>query len=310
MQMSFFMKLNTHFLIASLAWRGLRNSPFELAAYILRLPEELSLEDYQDFLMTHFLLPKAISKVWFETSWRELEWLESNGASWVSFFDANYPDFFRTVEGPPMLLTWWGEAMRPHGDFISVVGSRRPSRDSLQWMDDFFDLFVRQSHSVVVSGGAHGVDQKAHILALRNQRPTMAIIPSGLQNIYPSTLKNWKPMIVETGGAVVSALSPFSQMEKRYFLERNRYIAAWSKITFIVEAKRRSGTMITARWAKKYNRDVAVLPSSPNHAGMGGLDILAGEGGLLIRDQYDLLQAYNSASVKSLPVFGEGEGLS
>lgn len=304
------MKLNTHFLIASLAWRGLRNSPYELAKYIQNLPAELSLEEYQAFLMSNFLLPKVVTKVWFEASWRELEWLETNNALWCSFFDHEYPEYFRLIEAPPMILTWWGEIGQPHGEFISVVGSRRPSRDSLQWMDDYFDLFLRQTKSIVVSGGAHGVDQKAHLLALRNQRPTLVVIPSGLQNVYPTTLKNWQPLILEAGGAIVSALSPFSQMEKRYFIERNRFIAAWSKITFVVEAKRRSGTMLTARWSKKFERAIAVLPSSPNHAGMGGLDLIVDDGGLLIRDQYDLLQAFHSASVKSWPVFEVNEAQS
>ena len=119
-------------------------------------------------------------------------------------------------------------------------------------------------------------------------------------------LGDWKSLILESGGAIVSPFSPFSEMEKRFFVERNRYIACWSKITFVLEAKRRSGTMLTAKWAKYLERDIAVLPCAPNNCGLGGLDLIVDDGGIPIRDYQDILAAFDRARIKTLPAF-EGD---
>lgn len=301
------MKLNTTFLLATLRWRGFKNSPRELTTLLSRVPGELSSAEYQAVLEAHFLIPKIIGAMWFETCAKEFEWLSDRQCRISTYFDFDFPAYLRHLKEPPMILSWWGEVMRPQDEFISVVGSRNPSRDTLAWMEQHLDTFLRQSGATTVSGGARGIDQKAHMISLRSGLPTVCLVPAGLSKLYPSVLSDWKPLILESGGAIVSPFSPFSEMEKRFFVERNRYIACWSKITFVLEAKRRSGTMMTARWAQLLERDIAVLPCAPNNCGLGGLDLIVDGGGIPIRDYQDILEAFNLARVKSLPAFEEDE---
>lgn len=300
------MKLNTPFLFATLRWRGFKNSPRELAILLSRIPAELTSSEYQSVLEAHFLIPKSIGAMWFECCVREFQWLVENGCGMSTYFDVGFPSFLRHLEEPPMILCWWGDILKPQDEFISVVGSRNPSRDTLAWMEQHLDIFLRRSGATTVSGGARGIDQKAHMLSLRSGLPTICLVPAGLSRLYPTMLSDWKTLILESGGAIVSPFSPFSEMEKRFFVERNRYIACWSKITFVLEAKRRSGTMMTARWAKHLDRDIAVLPCAPNNCGLGGLDLIVDDGGIPIRDYQDILAAFNRARIKSLPAF-EGD---
>lgn len=245
--------------------------------------------------------------MWFEACAREYQWLREHECNISTYFHADFPAYLRHLTEPPMILCWWGDISRPQDEFISVVGSRNPSRDTLAWMEQQLDSFLRKSNATTVSGGARGIDQKAHMISLRSGLPTICLVPAGLSHLYPTMLRDWKPLILETGGAIVSPFSPFSEMEKRFFVERNRYIACWSKITFVLEAKRRSGTMLTARWARQLDRDIAVLPCAPNNCGLGGLDLIVDEGGIPIRDHRDLGAAFDRARIKSLPAF-EGDG--
>ncbi len=301
------MKLKTTFLLATLRWRGFKNSPRELTTLVSRLPDELDSRDYQSVLEAHFLIPKSIGSLWFETCAKEFRWLVEHECQVSTYFDQAFPDFLRPLEEPPMILSWWGQILRPQDEFISVVGSRNPSRDTLSWMEQHLDLFLRDSGATIVSGGARGIDQKAHLISLRSNAPTICLVPAGLSRLYPDMLSDWKPLILESGGAIVSPFSPLHEMEKRFFVERNRYIACWSKITFVLEAKRRSGTMMTARWAKHLGREIAVLPCAPNNCGLGGLDLIVDGDGTPIRDARDLLTAYNRARVMSSLVFEADE---
>jgi DNA processing protein len=266
-----------------------------------RLPREMTEEEFKLLLHDRFDVPGFISRQWFSFSVAELDWIQQNKAQVVTFFDDGYPAHLRLLEDPPQILTWWGELNHNFSDSLSVVGSRHAAKGTMLWMEQHLDRFFSQVPVVCVSGGARGVDQKAHLLAIRNKRPTICVLPSGLNHIYPSGLNQWKSLILDGGGAIVSPFSPFDHMQKRFFIERNRYIAGWSKLTFVLEAKRRSGTMLTARWAQQFGRDLAVLPSAPTDCGMGGLDLIV-DGAYPIRDQYDLLQAYQLARIKSWPI--------
>jgi DNA processing protein len=289
-------KITKKFLLASLHWRGLNTSRLRLFQTYHLAPDDLTIADFESLMTEQFALPKHMSRRWFEASHKEWGWIQQNSLKYSSIFDEDFPVALINFENAPTILTYWGQLTGAHSPCISIVGTRHPSRYTIEWMESELDSFFKAKKGVVaISGGAHGVDQKAHYLAIRNNRATICLLPSGLAQIYPRDLINVKSEIIQTGGAIVSTLSPFAHMEKRFFLERNRYIANWSPMTFVVEAKRRSGTMITARWVQMLERQLAVLPCSPLVPGLGGLDLLIDGGALGIRDCYDLSQAYEAS---------------
>jgi len=158
------------------------------------------------------------------------------------------------------------------------------------WLDRELSSAVKSSKGYIISGGARGVDQKAHMISLRSGRPTVAFLPAGLACVYPRDFSGWIEPICRAGGAVVSQFSPFSEMRKQNFHHRNRLIAQLAQSVFVAEAARKSGSYLTARLAVDLGKGVGVLPSSPNYVGnLGGLDLLF-SGAQLIREARDLLE--------------------
>lgn len=200
-----------------------------------------------------------------------------------------YPNEFRRLAQPPLFLSVLGNIERLVQPSLSVVGSREPSSAALDWMELHLGQFLDLCPEVItVSGGARGVDQRTHSLSVRKNRPTIAFLPSGMQFPYPRDLVNWQEKILMTGGCFVSEFSPFLEVRKHHFEKRNRLIASLSRLLFVVEARRRSGTTLTARLARDLGTSVCVLPHFPSYAESAGSVDLLFDGAFPIRDANDL----------------------
>lgn len=202
--------------------------------------------------------------------------------------DAAYPAKLLLGMDPPLALTVAGNPAVLREPALSVVGSREPTRESLMWMEQELGTFCRMNRAVIVSGGARGVDQKAHSIALRNCCPTVAFLPSGLEMIYPKDFSAWIQAIVEGGGAVLSEYPNSYPMHRQHFHQRNRLIAAQGEATLIVEARPKSGTLITATRAAEIGRALWVVPGHPRSLSFGGNLQLLAEGGSMARQNEDL----------------------
>jgi DNA processing protein len=226
-----------------------------------------------------------------ESVWRKSE---SEGIRWSYLGAADYPRGWSELEkGAPLVFSYRGDPVWTKFPCISVVGSRTPMRDTCLWMQLELPRFLAQEEAVVVSGGARGVDQWAHRICMDARRPTVCIFPSGLLNTYPPNFDAFAARIVDSGGALVSTFPLHQEMRKRFFLERNRWIAGMSPLTFVVEANRRSGSSLTASLAHEDQREVCTLPVFPRSAqGLGNLDLLTSVKAHLIRDHQDLLGVF------------------
>lgn len=192
-------------------------------------------------------------------------------------------------------LYYYGEPVWKAWPCLAVVGSRKPSLESRRWMEIHFTEMLKSVSVAVVSGGARGIDQLAHALSLRVGRPTVCFLPTGFSNIYPRELNQWINDISQSGGAVISQFHPLQELHRGHFHQRNRLIASMSQALFIAEAGRRSGSLMTARWAMELDRDIAVLPHSPIYEGaLGGLDLMF-DGAYWVRDAEDLKLFVNSS---------------
>ena len=237
-----------------------------------------------------------MEKNWWKQAEEDQKRCMSAGIKTVWPFHPDYPDSLFKMENPPALISWKGEVQWDEWFLFSVVGSRHPYQDSLLWMDTHLSLFLkrRKGNFCLVSGGARGVDQKAHALSLAHQKPTLCFLPCGIYNYYPADLQKWEKPIIDGGGALVSVFPPFAPMRKSYFHVRNKVIAFLSPMLFVAQAQLRSGTMVTARYAMHAGSNIAVLPGSPLYAGHSGSLSLINDGCFMIRDHADLETLYQS----------------
>lgn len=265
----------------------------EQVVEVLRLPEGTSLNELarrSDFLNGYFLS---------RSEWRAREdafeiWESGFGLRWVHIGQLDYPVNLRLLSSPPLIFSYQGTPFWNQTLNISVVGSRHPLRDSLEWLRRYLPPALRAKNCGLISGGARGVDQWAHELALLARRPTACLLPSGLMEPYPAQWQTRFFDIRAGGGAIISGFAPDAVMRKSYFHIRNRWIAGFSKVCLIAEANRRSGSWLTARLALEEGRRICTLPVSPlSERGLGNLDLLH-DGAHLLRDDADLKQLLES----------------
>lgn len=207
--------------------------------------------------------------------------LRADGVTVLTIDDEGYPLRLRTIEEPPHVLFVRGapEALGA-AHAIAIVGTRRPSESGRRVAARIADAVTRLE-AVVVSGLAVGIDGAAHAAAVAASRPTVAVLGSGHDRLFPQAHARLAGAIVETGGAVVSELPPDATPTRGTFPRRNRLISGLADATVVVEAAARSGALITARWALEQGRGCFLVPGSidaPTAAGcLAFLRLFAGE---------------------------------
>ncbi len=173
------------------------------------------------------------------------------------------PPLLREIPDPPQQLYVRGELPSLEHAWLAVVGSRAISNYGRQ-VCDFLIQGLRGYPVVIVSGLAYGVDACAHKAALEAGLPTIAVPGSGLNwdVMYPKANVNLAREIIKAGGAHLSEFNPSQKATDYTFPQRNRIMAGLCKATLVIEAKERSGSLITARLATEYNRELLVVPGS------------------------------------------------
>lgn len=184
-----------------------------------------------------------------------------HGISVSYFTDENYPH--RLLEAPdaPALFYSMGKCDLESKHMISVVGTRHATQYGIRFCDTFIgELAQRLPDLVVVSGLAYGIDIAAHRAALKHGVPTVAVLPRGLNRIYPAMHRSEAVSIVKGGGMLLTDYTSQDEVQKSNFLARNRIVAALSDCTVIVESAGAGGALVTASLAMSYNRDVMAVP--------------------------------------------------
>ena len=182
--------------------------------------------------------------------------------------DALWPDSLRAVDDAPLLLFVRGDAAAlSHSRRLAVVGARRASREGCLVARRWSRYFSEHGVSVI-SGMAYGIDTEAHGGALEGVSPTVAVLGSGLACLNDQQQRQVDA--ISRQGCVISELLPNVAPQPEFFPRRNRIIAGLAQATLVVEADLRSGSLITARQAAGYGREVIAVPGSVltgNHAG-------------------------------------------
>ena len=257
-----------------------------------------SVEDLQ-FYISHPEVRQFlhINREWWKRAERDKKECERMGVSTAWPYHADYPKALLHWEQAPALISWKGQACWKDHFLLSIVGSRKASTDTLLWMDVHLSSFLKKQKLCVMSGGARGVDQKAHALCLSSGNPTVCFLPCGIKHYYPYDLRKWTSSILDSGGALLSVFSAEDMMRKAYFHIRNRVLAFMSNMVFIMQAEMRSGTMVTARYALHAGAVMCTLPGSPLYSIYQGNLQLINDGAFMIRDNRDLETLYNSSQL-------------
>lgn len=202
--------------------------------------------------------------------------------------DSNYPKWLAHISDPPLAMSYQGSiGLLNEKMSMSIVGSREPHELSKAWMRQELYQFIKNNDVLVVSGGARGVDQMAHQMALFLKKPTCVVLPTGLSYKYPRDWMETQKWL-DQGVLFISEMKHSSRIAKQNFAYRNRIIAALTPVTLIVEAKQKSGTLITAHHALMENRDLLFVPAHPLQNGFEGSLDLANYGATLVRNSHDL----------------------
>lgn len=160
---------------------------------------------------------------------------------------------------------------------IGIVGSRRISPYGIRVLRELF-YFLKDTGLTVISGFTAGTDSYAHELALGAGCTTVAVMPCGCDIVHPSANKELYKRIIGGGGAVASEFEDGFMPKRWTYPKRNRIIAALSKVLLVVEASLKSGSMITATFAKKYNRKIFSVPGDIYTERSAGTNKLLSEG--------------------------------
>lgn len=241
-----------------------------------------------------------ISRFPDEAGLRQMESWRSRGVHFEVYGRGKYPEILKECADPPITLSLWGDPSVLQRSSLSVVGSREPAGRSLEWMDRELWSFCRRVRAPLVSGGARGIDQKAHAVALRAGVPTAVFLPSGLERLYPREMESWVRPVLEGGGVFVSEYPLGAEMRKAHFHHRNRLIAAAGRVVLVIEARVKGGTLLTAARAAETGRPLLVVPAHPDEERFAGNLMLLAEGATLVRQAEDLTLFWQAEEISGL----------
>jgi DNA processing protein len=180
----------------------------------------------------------------------------------ISFFDKEYPENLRQIYRPPLILFAQGDLELLKQKIITIVGSRNATSYSQLVLDNIVPNLVK-NRWVIASGLAKGVDVMAHKATLSNKGKTIAVVGNGLNHFYPLSNCHVQNQIIEQG-LLLSEYLPDTPPRPFRFPERNRILAGLDQSVIVTEAKRKSGSLITANLALQENRDIYAVPGPIN----------------------------------------------
>jgi DNA processing protein len=208
----------------------------------------------------------------------------------VTIKDPTYPAALKATKDAPEVLWYQGSLAAASAPCVAIVGTRRPSsygqQAALQLAGELTEAGI-----TIVSGLAPGIDTSAHTVCVERSCPTIAVLGTGLdqKSIYPQQNLALSRKIRETGGCLISEFAPGTPGYPNNFRKRNRIISALSLGVVVVEAKEKSGSLITARYAKEQQKKLFAIPGSIYSLNSAGPNKLIKEGATLLENAQDIL---------------------
>ena len=273
---------------------------------VFKTPEEILKASLKELQMLPGLGPKLSHKI---HNWqkdidldKELKLVEQAGAIIISQDSPLYPAVLKQIYDPPLVLYFRGNinCLNKLSNSLAVVGTRHITRYG-QSICEKIITSATQSNWTIVSGMANGVDTSAHRICLNNKGCTIGVLGSGLARFYPQNNIDLARECCENG-AIISEFPMTYPPDRRSFPMRNRIISGLTPATLVVEASKKSGSLITAGLALEQGKQVFAVPGPIDSPGSQGCHQLIKEGAKLtesfedIIEDFEFLPLFNSSS--------------
>jgi DNA processing protein len=221
----------------------------------------------------------------------EVEKMEKFGANYLIFQKKNYPSLLSHIPDPPPIISYKGNLDLLEKNAVAIVGSRNASLNGMKFTSKISSELSKEG-ICIISGLARGIDCEAHKAAFPT---TIAVIAGGIDNIYPEENHKLQKQISEE--ALLIAEQPIGTAPlARSFPQRNRIIAGLSSACLVIEASLKSGSLITARLALEYNREVFACPGFPLDPRSKGTNSLIKNGANLFESSEDVVNFVRETS--------------
>ena len=227
----------------------------------------------------------------------------------INIKDNIYPKKLLDISSPPKNLYYIGDINLLKKNIIAIVGSRACSEYGRIVAKKISRELARED-ICIISGLALGIDISAHLGAMKEIGKTIAVLGGGLKNIYPPENREYLFQILKNGGLVITEYSEDEETNSSNFPKRNRIISGLSDGVLLVEAEKRSGTTITAKFAKQQNKTLYCIPSNIDSINGVGTNLLLQQGAKLVLESNDILNDFelkNSKKIESKKVELEDE---
>lgn len=212
-----------------------------------------------------------------------------SGIKAVSRKDPSYPRLLKETKNAPRQMFYRGVLPRADEPAVAIVGTRKATEEG-KAVARRMAAGLSGKGFAIVSGLALGIDGAAHAGALDAGGRTIAVLGNGLESVYPASHEHLAGEIVEKGGCLISEYQPGEPPLPYKFLERNRIVAGLCIATVVVEAPRRSGALVTARFAAEEGREVFVVPGGARDRNYEGSHLLIRNGARLAADAAQVLE--------------------
>ena len=235
---------------------------------------------------------QAIKEEYHSLSYTSLEkQYQKDKIKFLSLYDQSYPPLLKEIADPPPYLFYKGDIKLSHlPQIISVVGTRNPSQYGRLALEAIIKPLIINDW-VIVSGLAKGIDALAHTLSINQKGKTIAVIAGGFYHVYPKQNHTLAEQIM-TSHLILSEHPPSTPPQRWHFPMRNRMISGLSIGTIIIQAKKRSGSLITAQQALDQNREVFAVPGSIFDDCSAGTNELIQNGAKLVQDVTHIMEEF------------------
>lgn len=221
----------------------------------------------------------------------------------------DFPEYLRNIPSPPKELYVLGDlsSLKEH-PVLSIVGSRKVTAYGKSTTRQLA-LESARAGAIIISGLALGVDSISHEAALEAKGTTIAVLPCGLDQIYPRQHHQLAQKIIGRGGALISEYPEGTPPLRQHFIARNRLVSGLADAVLITEAAERSGTLHTANFALEQGKTVMAVPGNINSPYSIGTNNLIKSGALAVTKTDDILNelGLNTSNKKNMQLFGNTE---
>lgn len=220
------------------------------------------------------------------------KYMQENNIELIHIYDEYYPEKLKEIYDKPIVLYIKGDKTILNEFSLAIIGCREHTKYG-EIVARNISSKIAKNNIITVSGLARGIDSIAHTETVKVKGKTIAVIGSGLDNIYPKENIGLANEIIKTGGIIISEYVIGTKPERMNFPARNRIISGLSNGVVVVEAKKKSGTMITVDFALEQGKEVFAVPGNILSKNSEGTNELIKQGAKMVTSIHDILEEFN-----------------